>query len=372
VLATLFVVGAVANMTIFQRNRRRRYKFLFSFLIFAFCMARVVALSLRCAWAAHQRNVRLAIASQVLTSAGVLILFVTNLVFAQRVVRAWHPFFGWSKPVTAVFGGLFVSAFAVLVMVVTVTVHSFFVTDEKVRALDHRVQLFCTTYLAVFAILPVVLVALAVVVPRRTRIDKFGEGHFRTKFALLAFTATLLSVGAIFRAVVNFYSRPVAHPAWFHGKAPYYCFNFAIELIVVYVYALSRIDKRFHIPDGACAPGHYSFGNAGTDLVSNGEAERRRRDKNKRGGNRPGEKHGSGESTCELWSPPPAKMSDSARSSTLKSMRSSGGLQAPSQSSNYDSLKRASESSLVRQQDMQWMDRAMVRIWCLVWLSFLL
>ncbi|KAK4148752.1 hypothetical protein C8A00DRAFT_47480 [Chaetomidium leptoderma] len=265
ILALLFVAGAAANMTVFRRNRRRSYKFLFSALVVVFCMARVVALGLRCAWAAaaaaHPRDdVRVAMAAQIFTAAGVLVLFVTNLVFAQRVVRAYHPFFGWSRGVTWLFRGLFGSAVVVLVMVVAVTVQGFFVKEgDRTRAVDRRVQLFCVVYLAVYAFLPVPLVTLAAVVPRRTRIDKFGEGHFRTKFALLTVTASLLALGATFRAVAGFYTRPVGDPAWFHGKACYYCFNFVVELVVVYTYALSRFDKRFHIPDGSSAPGHYSF-----------------------------------------------------------------------------------------------------------------
>ncbi|KAK4651623.1 hypothetical protein QC762_601950 [Podospora pseudocomata] len=263
IFLALFVAGAATNMTIFQRNRRRSYKFFFSVLLFGFCMARIVALSMRIVWASKPRDVNVAIASQIFTAAGVLILFITNLIFAQRIIRAYHPFFGWSKSITWLFRVLFGSLIALLVMVISVTVQSFFTQDPGVRMIDRNIQLFCATYLAVFAFLPIPLVTLAAVVPRRTKIDKFGEGHFRTKFALLTFTALLLAAGAIFRAVIAYYPRPVNNPAWYHGKAPYYCFNFGIELVVVYVYAVSRFDKRFHIPDGSSAPGHYSCSDYG-------------------------------------------------------------------------------------------------------------
>ncbi|KAK3985113.1 hypothetical protein QBC44DRAFT_335661 [Cladorrhinum sp. PSN332] len=254
----LFVMGAATNMTIFQLNQRKSYKFIFSVLLFGFCMARIVALTMRIVWATRPRDVNVGIASQIFTAAGVLILFITNLVFAQRIIRAYHPFFGWSRGVTWLFRGLFGSVILVLIMVISVTVQSFFTLDEKTRKADRGIQLFCATFLAVYAFLPVPLVTLAALVPRRTRIDKFGEGHFRTKFALLTFTATLLAAGAIFRAVVNFFPTPIGSPAWYHGKAAYYCFNFLIEVVVVYTYALTRFDKRFHIPDGSSAPGHYS------------------------------------------------------------------------------------------------------------------
>ncbi|KAK0629681.1 hypothetical protein B0T17DRAFT_526144 [Bombardia bombarda] len=245
-------------MTIFQINLRHGYKFLFSGLLFGFCMARIVALSMRIVWAAHPRNVSVGIASQIFTAAGVILLFVTNLVFAQRIIRAYHPFFGWHRAVGVFFKLLYGSIVAILIMVISVTVQSFFTLDGPTRRTDRDVQLFCATYLAVMSFLPIPLVLLAVMVPRRTRIDRFGQGHFRTKFALLGFTATLLAAGAIFRATVGYAVRPLNDPAWFQGKACYYCFNFMIELIVVYTYALSRFDKRFHVPNGSSAPGHYS------------------------------------------------------------------------------------------------------------------
>ncbi|KAK4187107.1 hypothetical protein QBC35DRAFT_499621 [Podospora australis] len=252
-------------MTIFQRNRRRSYKFLFSVLLFGFCMARIVALTMRIVWANRPRDINVAIASQIFTAAGVLILFITNLVFAQRIIRAYHPFFGWSKGVTWLFRVLFASVVLVLIMVITVSIQSFFTLDERTRHIDRIVQLFCATYMAAFAFLPIPLLALAVIVPRRTKIDKFGKGHFRTKFALLAFTSTLLAAGAIFRAAVLYSSRPISDPAWYQSKPAYYCFNFVIELMVVFTYALSRFDKRFHIPDGSSAPGHYSCSDYGPD-----------------------------------------------------------------------------------------------------------
>ncbi|KAK3391038.1 hypothetical protein B0H63DRAFT_130643 [Podospora didyma] len=259
VLLSLFVIGAAMNMTIFQVNRRHGYRFLFSGLLFGFCMARIVALSMRIAWSAYPRDINVAIASQIFTAAGVLLLFVTNLIFAQRMIRAYHPFFGWARGTTFLFRFLFVSIVLVLVMVITVSVQSFFTLDHNTRRIDRDIQLFCATYLAVIAFLPIPIVLVAALVPRRTRIDKFGQGHFRTKFGLLTFTATLLAAGAIFRAANSFAPpRPLDDPAWYQSKACYFCFNFVIELVVVFTYALSRFDRRFHVPNGSSAPGHYS------------------------------------------------------------------------------------------------------------------
>ncbi|KAM7190019.1 Protein of unknown function (DUF3112) domain containing protein [Rhypophila sp. PSN 637] len=270
VFLVLFILAATFNMAIFQINKKHGYKFLFSGLLFGFCMARIVALASRIAWAVHDTDINIAIASQIFTAAGVILLFVTNLIFAQRIIRAYHPFFGWSRPVGVLFGFLFGSIVAILVTVIAVTVHNFFTLDTAARQTDRAIQLFCGVWLAAMAFLPIPLALIAVVIPRRTRIDKFGQGHFSTKFGLLLFTAALLATGAVFRATTNFFARPVADPAWYHSKACYYCFNFGIEVLVVYIYALSRFDKRFHIPDGSSAPGHYSCSEDGRSPVRSG------------------------------------------------------------------------------------------------------
>jgi len=271
VFLALFVCGAVINMAIFQINRKHGYKFFFSGLLFGFCMARIVAVSMRIVWSAYPRDVNVGIAAQVFTAAGVLLLFVTNLVFAQRIIRACHPFFGWHRGVTIMFRVLYGSIVVVLIMVIAATVQSFFTLNQNTRRIDGDIQLFSATYLAIMATLPIPLVTLAAIVPRRTRIDKFGEGHFRTKFALLILTTTLLATGAIFRTAIAYNPRPITDPAWYQSKACYYCFNFAIEVTVVYIYALSRFDRRFHVPDGSSAPGHYScseFGDSAAAIAS--------------------------------------------------------------------------------------------------------
>lgn len=52
--------------------------------------------------------------------------------------------------------------------------------------------------------------------------------------------------------------RPRNDPAWYHSQACFYIFNFGIEIIVVYLYVLVRVDRRFHIPNGSKGPGDYS------------------------------------------------------------------------------------------------------------------
>jgi hypothetical protein len=99
---------------------------------------------------------------------------------------------------------------------------------------------------------------LRVVIRDRPPIEKFGHGRFRTKIFILLFSSVLLTLGAAFRAGVNYVPRPSNDPAWYDSKACFYLFNFTIEITIVALYAIVRIDKRFHIPDGSHGPGDYA------------------------------------------------------------------------------------------------------------------
>lgn len=130
---------------------------------------------------------------------------------------------------------------------------------------------------AFVAFLPIPITALAVLKPRQQRPEKFGQGRYRTKISLLLITSFLLTIGAAFRIAVAFTTpRPLADPAWYHSKPCFYCFNFVIEILVVYLYAISRFDRRFHIPNGASAPGHYSGSRMMEDAYANYVKDSRR------------------------------------------------------------------------------------------------
>ncbi|KAL6881296.1 hypothetical protein J3F83DRAFT_47478 [Trichoderma novae-zelandiae] len=265
VILALFAASAALNMTIFQRNRRRGHKFVLSSLFFGFSMARISANVMRIVWACYPTDGRIGLAAQILASAGVLVVFVVNIVLVLRILRAYHPILGWSLPVSIFFRALYASVGACLVMLITSVVYGVYTLDQAAIDKTHDVQVVAVTYFAFLAFLPIPVVALCFAIPRRRRIEKFGSGSMRYKLFLMLFSATLLTLGAAFRAGVAYYRVPPTQPRWFHHKACFYCFNYAIELVVVFTYALSRFDKRFHVPDGSSSPGHYVNGLHGAD-----------------------------------------------------------------------------------------------------------
>ncbi|TVY43474.1 hypothetical protein LCER1_G008871 [Lachnellula cervina] len=256
----LFLCGAITHMTILQINLRRGTKFVMSGMTFGFCMARITACTMRLAWSTHPHNISVAIAAQIFIAAGVILLFVINLIFTQRVLRACHPHWAWTKWFSLAFKLYYASIVIMLIALITCTVQSFFTLSHNTRRIDRDVQLVGSTYFAVAAFMPLPLLLLVGVLPKQSRVEKFGQGRFRTKVYVLVFSSLLLTLGAAFRCGIAYVPKPIAHPAWYHSKACFYVFNFTIEFIIVALYAIIRVDKRFHVPNGSHKAGDYSAG----------------------------------------------------------------------------------------------------------------
>ena len=266
VFLLLYILGAATHMTLYQMNKRKGHKFLMSGMLFGFCMARTVTCILRIAWSTRPTKVPLAIAAMIFVAAGVVLLFIVNLIFAQRILRASHPHFGWHKALHNAFMFFYASIVVSLIMLITCTTQSFYTLNGNTRRIDRDVQLYGQTYFTIMAFTPVPMVIIGLLVPRTNPVDKFGVGRYRTKLYILLFASTLLTLGAAFRAGTNYMTpRPRNKPAWYQSKACFYIFNFAIEIVVIYLYAILRVDMRFWVPDGARGPGAYSGAQAKED-----------------------------------------------------------------------------------------------------------
>ncbi|KAK8042577.1 hypothetical protein PG994_013060 [Apiospora phragmitis] len=258
ILMALFLAASAAHMVIFQKSKKRGHLFVFSAMMFAFSLIRAIALLMRIVWASQPRDVKVAIAANILTQAGTVIVFIINLYFTQRIIRGSHPKFGWSTPARVVFRFLVGAVVASLLMVIAVTIQSFYTLDASVLRSDRVAQLFAATFLAVLAFIPIPALIISAVVPRRFPLEKFGEGSWTAKVALVLFTSTLLSLGAWFRVSTNYHSLPQGDTVWYLGRAPFYVFNYVLDLIVTYTYMAFAFHRRFHIPNGAKGPGSYT------------------------------------------------------------------------------------------------------------------
>ncbi|PNS18799.1 La-related protein 1 [Sphaceloma murrayae] len=274
VLLFLFLVTGISSFVIFIRNKKNNHKFVVNGALFGFSKIRICTFSLRMAWALHPTSIELGIASSVFVYAGTIILFGINLIFAQRIVRAQHPVFGWSRGFKLAFILLFAITILTLIAIIVAVLQTFFTLDIRTHEIDRDIQLYGLTCFSAIAFLPSVTVLISTLTGmlpsvRRKRMaeptDKFGEGSMRTKIWICVAASLILTLGAAFRTGANFapptpnlgidppgpdVPLPVPTP-WYLSKASFYAFNFATELIVIGLWLISRVDKSFYVPDKA-------------------------------------------------------------------------------------------------------------------------
>lgn len=253
IFLAIYLSFAAANMTILQLNNRKGHKFLFSGMIFGFCMARTVTCIMRIVWATRQHNVRIAIAANIFNNAGVLIVYLVNLAFAQRVFRAMHKRIGWTLAFSWTFKALYACIIALLILVITTVILQFYTLDQHIREICLYCQRGASIFLLVIACAPLLILLTAFVLPRdKDAEESFGHGMLEHKAILLSLTTALATIIAGFRAGTSWEpSRPATNPAWYDSKAAFYCFGFVLEILILTVFVFGRVDKRFHVPDGS-------------------------------------------------------------------------------------------------------------------------
>ena len=146
-----------------------------------------------------------------------------------------------------------------LAMVITVTVQSFYTLDMTIRDVDHKIQQAVGTYLMFIAFLPIPIVILGLIVPRKTRVEKFGTGRWRSKVAILLSSATLLTLGASFPRWHELQEPSTSHrPCMVSSKMVLLLLQLHSRDHRRLPVALAvRVDRRFHIPNGSKGPGDY-------------------------------------------------------------------------------------------------------------------
>lgn len=248
----LYLVSLVANAATYQLNRREGHKFVFNILLLQFSAARILTCALRIGSATHPTNVSLSIAANIFVNAGILMVYIINLMFAQRILRARQPELGWHPALRATFKGLYVLIAVALILLITFIILSFYTLDMDLRQTARKVQLAGITYFLVFSALPLLILAVTYALPVSQRAESFGSGSMASKALILAVSASLCTLGAGFKAGATWEApRPITDPAWYQKKAAFWIFLFAIEIVILYFFLAVRIDRRFWVPDGS-------------------------------------------------------------------------------------------------------------------------
>jgi hypothetical protein len=221
-------------------------------MVSGFSTIRVITFSTRLAWSTNNTNSRLQLVSNLFLNAGIPILYIINLVFTHRITRAQHPRFGWHKSLS-ILGRLTIFLIILtLFMLIYAGVHSAYTDNRVVGESLRKVILAGGTFNTIIAIMPLPMLFLGVIIPKRVRTEKFGQGRFRVKVAVLLTSSSLLTLRALW-GTISAYKTPVllSEPIpWYYRKEYFYTVQLLTELIVVYMFIFVRINRIFYTPDG--------------------------------------------------------------------------------------------------------------------------
>jgi hypothetical protein len=244
-------------------------------------MARILTCILRIVWATMPHAASTALAAQIFVNAGILIVYIINILFAQRILRALQPGIGWHNALRTAFKVLYALIGIALVLLIVFIVYGSYTLSVSF----HHAQMWAlrsvSLYLLIVTALPLVLVPLAFLLPAHSKAETFGQGSLKSKAAILLVVSALCTLLAGFRMGTAWSDpRPIDNPAWFDSKAAFYCFNFMVEIMVLAIYTSVMIDKRFHVPNGSSKRQTYQLPEReGSDSIATdgGESELEKR-----------------------------------------------------------------------------------------------
>ena len=258
ILICVYLVGAITNMGIYQLNRRKGHKFPMSLVMFGFCMSRVVTCVLRLVWATRPNNVHIAIAAQIFTNVGVLVVYFVLLFLALRVFRATHPKLGWSKALNKTLIFSYILLLLAILLTISFTILTFYTLNMTLRSVALWVQRSAILYMMIFNVTTLVLLLLSILLPRAADNENFDTGSMGSKLIILGVAVFFSIFIAGFRAGIVWSSpQPASNPAWYDTKAAFYVILFGFEIIIIYLFLFTRIDRRFWVPNGSNKPGDY-------------------------------------------------------------------------------------------------------------------
>lgn len=227
--------------------------------MFGFCMARVATLVLRIAWTTRSTNASLAIAANIFTNIGVLVIYIVLLLLVMRVFRATHPSLGWNKLLRSTVRVSYVLLGGALILVVAFTILTFYTLNPTLRTVALWIQRVAILYILIFNIVTLVLLLLSSLLPRASDNENFGTGSMESKLIILGVTVFFSVFIAGFRMGLSWSDTRLASNApWYDSKAAFYVIEFSFEIAVVYVLLVTRFDKMFWVPNGSNKPGDYS------------------------------------------------------------------------------------------------------------------
>lgn len=232
-----------------------------SWAMFGFAMARKGTMVLRIAWATRPNNGSVALAANIFTFLGVVVIYIVVLLLSLRVFRARQPRLGWkpwlSKGIKITYAVLLV----LVLVVVPFTILNGFTKDPQLLKACTWIIRVGVLYFFLFNLIAPILYLLALFLPRPKDIEpeNFGTGSMQAKLIILAVVIFFTVFISAFRLGVTWaHIRPLSQPAWYDTRAAFYTIELGFELIITFTLISVRFDRRFWVPNGSKRPGDYS------------------------------------------------------------------------------------------------------------------
>ncbi|KAK0342661.1 hypothetical protein LTR91_022159 [Friedmanniomyces endolithicus] len=271
VFLCFYLAGVIINFALLRFNLKRNHRFLISWALGGFCMSRVLTCIMRIAWATNPTNVSVALAAQIFTNAGVIMVYVVNMLLAQRILRARQPAVGWTRIFHWTCVALYTGIGLAIALVISMIVFSAYTLNLSTLQAARDVELVALTYITIFAFLAPAILILSLSLSASVVATHFGKRSIQHKAIVLGVSTSLQLVIACFRVSTTWQSpRPKREPAWYDSRAAFYCFGFVVEILIVLLLTVARIDLTFHVPNGSSKRRSYMEEKEGCSRTSSG------------------------------------------------------------------------------------------------------
>ena len=155
----------------------------------------------------------------------------------------------------------------------------FYTLNLSVISEAHWIQRGAILYLLIVAFMPLPILAVALLLPRKSEPEPFGRGSPRSRLIILVLGASFCTTIAGFKAGVLWSpARPATDPAWYDSKACFFVFNFTFEICILILYTASGFQHRFHVPDGSSKRQTYLTDDGDSSSVDEAEDAEKRKD----------------------------------------------------------------------------------------------
>jgi len=241
VLLFLYCSGSLYGLYRIFRRIRQHQKWGIAIALFLICGERVVACVIRIVWVFRKTNVRISVASQIFLQAGSLLLLVINLLLAGSLLRTTLREQVWLSQLLATLASLITASFIMVITSITLSVYT---SREQTRTDCRYVQRAAATNLLVVAVVPLVMLVVAVSRYRLQSVKADREIRVLATITTISSSMAVLITG--FKAGILFKSpAPLFSSTWYYSKASLYCFQFLPEVLVLMMLFLMRVDVRY-------------------------------------------------------------------------------------------------------------------------------